>query len=200
MNKKNSADAYDDIPEDFTRRGAHRAAIRTRSGYVKFAWAALATGVLVTVGVGGLVVTSDTVNLRDFSTLFAAGTSAATPTAEVTAAPTLDPALLVNVLNATDTPGLASTVVGTLATAGWQVGPGTNASEVVPKTVVYYGNPSLEGAARGVLATLVASGWKTGPGTIELTDAYIESSAQLTVVLGSDFLGPVAPSKTPATT
>jgi len=200
MNKNISVDAYDDIPTGLRRRGVHRAAKRTRSGYVKFAWAALATGFLVTAGVGGLVVMSDTVSLKDFTTLFAGATSSPTPTAEVTAEPPVDPALLINILNATDASGLATTVGTTLAAAGWQVGTGTNASEVVEKTVVYYGDPSLEGAARGVLATLIDSGWQTGPGTIELTDAYIESSAQLTVVLGTDFLGPVATTETPATT
>lgn len=200
MNKKISVDAYDDIPEGLTRRGAHRTPKRARSGYVKFAWAALATGVLVSLGVGGLVVASDTVSLKDLSSLFAGSTPTPTPTVEVTAAPTLDPALLVNVLNATDTPGLATTVVATLATAGWQVGSGTNASEVVQKTVVYYGNPSLEGAARGVLATLIDAGWQTEGGTIELTDAYIASSAQITVVLGADFLGPIVSTETPAAT
>lgn len=200
MNKKITVDAYDDIPEGLTRRGAHRTPKRTRSGFVKFAWAALATGVLVSLGVGGLVVVSDTVSLKDLTSLFAGSTPSPTPSAEVTAAPTLDPALLVNVLNATDSPGLATTVVATLAAAGWQVGPGTNASEVVQNTVVYYGDPSLEGAARGVLATLVAGGWDTGGGTIDLTDAYISSSAQLTVVLGADFLGPITATETPAAT
>jgi hypothetical protein len=200
MTKKNSVDAFDDIPEGLTRRGSHRSAKRARTAYVKFAWAALATGVLVTAGVGGLVVVSDTVSLKDFSTLFAGATPTPTPTVEVTATPTLDPALLVNVLNATDTPGVATTVVATLGAAGWQVGTGTNASEVVQKTVVYYGDPSLEGAARGLLATLVDAGWQTGSGAIELTDAYIESSAQLTVVLGADFLGPIVTTETPPAT
>lgn len=200
MNKINSVDVYDDIPAGLARRGAHRTANRTRTPYVKLAWAALATGVLVTAGIGGLVVVSDTVSLKDLSALFAGPTPTPTPVAVVTAAPTLDPALLVNVLNATDTPGAATTVAATLATAGWQVGAATNASEVVQKTVVYYGDPSLEGAARGLLATLVSSGWQTGSGAIELTDAYISSSAQLTVVLGADFLGPIATIETPAAT
>jgi hypothetical protein len=200
MNKKISVDAFDDIPVGLTRRGAHRSPKRTRSAFVKLAWAALATGVLVTAGVGGLVVVSDTVSLRDFSTLFAGASPTPTPTAVVTAVPTLDPALLVNVLNATDSPGVASTVVATLGAAGWQVGSGTNASEVVERTVVYYGDPSLEGAARGVLASMVDAGWQTGPGSVDLSDAFIESPAQLTVVLGADFLGPISPKETPAAT
>ncbi len=193
MNNKISVDPYDDIPTGLTRRGAHRAPKRARSTFVKFAWAALATGFLVTVGIGGLVFVSDTVSLKDLSSLFAAPTKAPTPTAAATAPATLNPALLVNVLNATTTPGLASTVGESLVAAGWQVGTGTNASQTVANTVVYYGNPSLEGAARGILATL-------GTGKIELTDAYIQSSAQLTVVLGSDYLTPGTASPTPAAT
>lgn len=193
MSKNISVDSYDDIPEGLTRRGAHRAPRRVRTGLVKLAWAALATGFLVTVGVGGIVVLSDTVSLKDFTTLFAGPTTAPTRTAAPTAAPTVDPALLVNVLNATDTPGLATTVGATLVEAGWQVGSGTNASKAVDNTVVYYGDPTLEGAARGVLASL-------GTGKIELTDAYIDSTAQLTVVLGADFLTPMAVDSTPAET
>ena len=193
MSKNISVDPYDDIPVGLTRRGAHRAPRRARTGFVKVAWAALATGFLVTVGVGGLVVVSDTVSLKDFATLFAGPTVVPTQTAAPTASPTVDPALLVNVLNATDTPGLATTVGATLVEAGWQVGSGTNASKAVNNTVVYYGDPTLEGAARGVLASL-------GTGTIELTDAYIDSSAQLTVVLGADFLTPAPASATPAAT
>ncbi len=193
MNKNISVDPYDDIPSGLTRRGAHRAPKRARSTFVKFAWAALATGFLVTAGVGGLVVVSDTVSLKDLSSLFAGATATPTPTAVPTAAATVDPALLVNVLNATSSPGLATTVGESLVAAGWNVGNGTNASETVANTVVYYGDPSLEGAARGILATL-------GTGTIELTDAYIQSSAQLTVVLGADYLAPETAVPTPAAT
>lgn len=193
MSENISVDPYDDIPVGLTRRGAHRAPPTARNGLVKLAWAALATGFLVTLGVGGLVVMSDSVSLKDFTTLFVGPTSAPTQTAGPTAAPTVDPALLVNVLNATATPGLATTVGTTLTEAGWQVGSGTNASNEVANTVVYYGDPTLEGAARGVLQSL-------GVGTIELTDAYIDTSAQLTVVLGADFSAPSPATPTPAAT
>lgn len=193
MNKKISVDPYDDIPAGLTRRGAHRAPKRGLSTFVKFAWAALATGCLVTAGIGGLVVVSDTVSLKDLSSFFAGSTATPTATPVADAVATVDPALLVNVLNATTSPGLATTVGESLVAAGWQVGNGTNASETVANTVVYYGDPSLEGAARGILATL-------GAGTIELTDAYIQSSAQLTVVLGADYLTPETAAPTPAAT
>jgi hypothetical protein len=191
MNKKNSVDSFDDVPVDLTRRGAHRAPVKTRRGFVVFAWGALATGLLVTAGIGGLVVVSETVSLKDFSTLFSGAVATPTPTPVPTAEPTVDPALQVSVLNATDSPGLATSVSENLTAAGWVVGSRTNASDTVENTVVYYGNPGLEGAARGVLATL-------GVGTIELTDAYIESSSQITVVLGSDFVTPVIASDEPA--
>ena len=135
---------------------------------------------------------SDTVSIKDFTTLFAGATTTPSPTANPTAVATVDPALQVSVLNATDSPGLATSVSETLTAAGWVVGTRTNASEAVANTVVYYGDPSLEGAARGVLASL-------GTGTIELTDAYIQSSAQITVVLGADFVNPVPATEAPPT-
>lgn len=193
MSKGISVDPYDDIPVGLTRRGAHRAPVSARNSLIKLAWAALATGFLVTLGLGGLVVMSDSVSLKDFTTIFAGPTTAPTQAPRPTAAPTVDPSLLVNVLNATATSGLATTVATTLAEAGWQVGSKTNASSQVANTVVYYGSPNLEGAARGVLQSL-------GVGTIELTDAYIDTSAQLTVVLGADFLTPAPVLPTPAAT
>lgn len=191
MNKKYSVDEFDDIPSTLERRGSHRSPTRGRSGFVKFAWAALATGLLVVIGIGGLVVVSDTVNLKDFSSLFAGSSATPSATPVPTPAATVDPALQVSVLNATDSPGLATAVSETLTNAGWMVGSRTNASAPVANTVVYYGNPSLEGAARGVLASL-------GTGKIELTDAYIDSSAQLTVVVGADFLATPTATETPA--
>ncbi len=193
MKKNISPDVFDDVPEGLTRRGAHRAPKRRRTAFVKFSWAALATGFLVVVGVGVLVVVSNTISLKDLTSLFAGPTPTVTPTAVPTAAATVDPTLLVNVLNATSSSGLATTVSSTLSAAGWQVGPGSNASQEAAKTVVYYGNPSLEGAARGILTAL-------GTGSIELTDAYIQSSAQLTVVLGADFLVAANPSPMPSDT
>jgi hypothetical protein len=94
----------------------------------------------------------------------------------------VDPASVVNVLNATGETGIATAIGDQIATEGWTVGTKSNASEVTEKTFIYYGNPSLEGAARGLAQSL-------GYGEIKLTDKYIESSAQLTLVVGQDHLG-----------
>lgn len=191
MAEKYPRDSFDDLCQQVERRGVHRAPRRRGAGFISFAWAALATGILVTAGVAGLVVVSDSVSLSDFEEIFAVAEIAPSATPKPTAAPTVDPSLLVNVLNATGTSGIATAVGDTLAADGWTVSAKTNASETVEKTTIYYGNPSLEGAARGVAQSL-------GIGDIDLTDAYIESSAQITVVVGSDFVSAPAASSTPA--
>ena len=85
-------------------------------------------------------------------------------------------------LNATGETGIATAVGDQIAAEGWTVGAKSNASETAEKTFIYYGNPTLEGAARGLAQTL-------GYGEIKLTDKYIESSAQLTLVVGQDHAG-----------
>lgn len=190
MSEKYPKDSFDNLSQQVERRGVHRAPRKKGAGLISFAWAALATGILVTIGVAGLVVVSDSVSLRDFEEIFAVAESTPSATPRPTAAPTVDPSLLVNVLNATGTTGIATEVGDKLAADGWTVSAKSNASETVDKTVVYYGNPSLEGAARGVAESL-------GVGEIDLTDAYIESSAQITVVVGSDYVDPVGATPTP---
>jgi hypothetical protein len=182
MAEKAERDQFDDLTPQTHRRGVHRAPKRRGAGFVPFAWAALATGVLVVGGVGTLIVTSDSISMKDFENIFALPTAAASATPKATAVPTVDPASVVNVLNATGETGIATAIGDQLATEGWTVGTKSNASEVTEKTFIYYGNPSLEGAARGLAQSL-------GYGEIKLTDKYIESSAQLTLVVGQDHLG-----------
>ncbi len=182
MAEKTEHDQFDDLAPGLDRRGVHRAPKRRGAGFVPFAWAALATGVLVVGGVGTLIVTSDSISMKDFEGIFALPTATASATPRVTPAPTIDPASVVNVLNATETTGLATEVGDQLAGEGWTIGAKSNASELAEKTYIYYGNPSLEGAARGLAKSL-------GYGEIKLTDAYIESSAQLTLVIGADYAG-----------
>lgn len=182
MAEKAERDQFDDLTPQTHRRGVHRAPKRRGAGFVPFAWAALATGVLVVGGVGTLIVTSDSISMKDFENIFALPTAEASATPKPTAAPTVDPASVVNVLNATGETGIATAIGDQLVTDGWTVGTKSNASEAVEKTFIYYGNPSLEGAARGLAQSL-------GYGEIKLTDKYIESSAQLTLVVGQDHLG-----------
>ncbi len=182
MSEKFEHDQFDDVVITGERRGAHRAPRRKGAGWIAFAWAALATGILVVAGVGTLIVTSSSISLKDFESIFAVEQPTPTPTAKATAEPTLDPASLVNVLNATGTQGVATAVGDQLAAEGWTIGAKSNASQSVEETVVYYINPSFEGAARGVIKSL-------GYGTVKLSDKYVESSAQLTLVVGQDYVG-----------
>lgn len=182
MAEKTERDQFDDLMPTSGRRGVHRAPRRRGAGFVPFAWAALATGVLVVGGVGTLIVTSDSISMKDFESIFALPTTAASSTPKASAVPTVDPASVVNVLNGTGETGIATVVGEQLVGAGWTIGAKSNASVVVAETFIYYGNPSLEGAARGLVQSL-------GYGQIKLTDKYIESSAPLTLVVGQDYVG-----------
>ena len=47
-------DRFDDIPSDIVRVGAHRAPAKRGRVWIRLAWAALATGVLIVGGLYGL--------------------------------------------------------------------------------------------------------------------------------------------------
>lgn len=181
MADKTEHDQFDDLAPGLERRGVHRAPARRGAGWIKFAWAALATGVLVVAGVGTLIVTSDSISMKDFESIFAVPVASATPTPKATAAPTVDPASLVSIINATGETGMATQAGDALTAEGWTVAAKTNSETVVEETMVYYVNPTFEGAARGLAQSL-------GVGGIKLTDKYADSNSQLTVVLGTDYL------------
>src|ERR1700712_1004382 len=108
-------DSFDRLPSGISRRGAHRGPKPRGRGWITFAWAALATGVLVGLGVVGLFAVN---NGLQFTSSLGGGSSsaasdAATPTPTV--APTVNPAATVTILNGTTTEGLA-TGAGTRAT------------------------------------------------------------------------------------
>ena len=178
-------DKFDEQPDDLLRVGAHRAPRKKGRGWVAFAWAALATVVLVGAGLYGLSRFTDGLSF-DFGGQ-PQGTAAATPTPTATAAPvadptTIDPARLitVTVLNGTESTGLQNTVGDTLAAAAWPVGARTQASQKdVAETFVYYSDPANEDVARGLVAAL-------GIGDIRLSDAF--TGAPVTVVLGADYV------------
>lgn len=185
-------DRFDTLPRKLDRVGAHRAPGRRGRGWVAFWWALAATIVLIAVGVFGLSVLNNRLNF-DLSGLpmgTAAPTGTATavpttePTTEPTPEPTVDPSLSVTVLNGTMGTGVARAVGELLTTEGWTVGAMSNASTAdVPKTIVYYADPTLEGAARGVASSLPGS-------SILLTQDFAGSGAALTVVVGNDYVPP----------
>lgn len=166
-----------------------------RAGVI-FLWAALATVVLIALGIFGTLVASGKV------TLFP--TPAPTPTPTEVVAPVLDTSYSVLVLNATPETGLATQFRDKIVAAGWSgdiVQAGGAGSTDFPTTTVYYALPSDEAAARG-LADVI------GGAEVVLSTAYQatddpgtpddESQAkQLTVVIGIDSTSAATVAPTP---
>jgi len=180
MAQKFPRDRFDSIPHGIDRVGAHRAPARRGAGWIAFGWAALATVVLVAVGIGGVIVFNDRLNFL--------APAPATPSPEpvVTAAPTIAPDIPVLVLNGTTTSGLAAQAGEVLVAGGVPVGSTANASEGdLTETVVYYASADLEGAARGVAGLLPEA-------DVRLDAKFAETGTPLVVVLGSDYAATVA--------
>jgi hypothetical protein len=179
-------DRFDSVPDDLLRIGAHRSASTRGRGWIAFAWAALATGVLVAAGLYGLAVIRGTIDLP-FAAQSAPASDAPSPTPTPTIVAKIDPALPITVLNGTTRAGLATAAGDDLVKQGWtgasaQVGSRTNAGATnITATVVYYGAAANEAAARAMVLSL-----KTGE--IRLSPAY--PGSPITVVLGSDYVLP----------
>lgn len=167
-------DRFDDVPADLARVGAHRAPRPANRAFVVFAWAALATGVLVGAGVLGLgAIEGRIANV---------GPLASSATAAPVATPTIDPNIDVVLLNATTTNGLAAGAEGMLVKDGWKVGSTANASATdVKTTTVYYTTASQAGAAAGLAKSL-------GITRTALSQQFaVAGQSRLTVVLGEDY-------------
>jgi len=67
------------------------------------------------------------------------------------------------------------------------IGTKSNSSDVVEKTMVYYGDPAVEGVAKGIARALGAGA------EIERTPAYAGAAAKITVVVGSSYFQTAAP-------
>jgi len=176
-------DRFDEEPSELLRVGAHRAPRKKGRGWIGFAWAVLATVLLTTGGLFGLAAIDSNINF-DLPFLQSEPTEEPTPTQTPTAEPTLDPAIPLTVLNGTPTVGLANQVGDVLAAQGWDgakqgIGSRANASSnEIDETVVYYNDPTLEGAARGIVLAL-------GVGDIRLSTDF--PGSQITVVVGLDY-------------
>lgn len=174
-------DRFDDLPHG-NRVGAHRAPAKKGRGWVPFWWALGSTLLLIGIGIVVLV----TLTNRLSFTIPGLPTDAATPPASAeaipTAAPTVDPALSVTVLNGTPDAEVAASVAETLNDAGWDVG-STQKSDAdgVEITLVYYSDAALEGAARGVATSLPGS-------EILMSDDFAETGASITVIVGNDYV------------
>jgi hypothetical protein len=173
-------DRFDELPplNDSRRIGAHRAEQpRIGRGRVLL-WAAVATVVLVTLGV--------------FATLWAGGRfgpgsgPSAAPTAVGAADPVLDTTYTVVVLNATPQEGLGGTLSADIVAAGWaaeDVTAGDAGSHDFERTTVFYAHTEDEAAARGLAQAI-------GGADVELSEAYQDPEddtlRQLVVVIGLD--------------
>ncbi len=176
-------DQFDDVPDHVDRVGAHRGPKVKGRGWITFAWAVLATVVLV---VGGLYVLS----VFDNQIKFGIGTTAenspspsGTPTPVIT--PITDPSsvasrkITVTVLNGTDIVGLQNQAASKLSAAGWTVSYAGAATETdIKTTTVYYADASNEDVAEGIQALLNAQ-------DIQFSSAF--PGSPITVVVGKDF-------------
>jgi hypothetical protein len=158
-----------DRASELARVGAHRAPQRPGRGWLTFGWAALATLVLIGVGVLGLTQIDRQV----------ADTGA---TAAPVVTPTVDPRIDVVLLNATTTSGLAAGAQASVAAAGWHVVSTANANSTsVKTTTVYYTTDSQAGAAAGLAKSLGVTR------TARSTQFAVKGQSRLTVVLGKDY-------------
>jgi hypothetical protein len=179
-------DQFDVVPAELKRVGAHRAPRPKGRGAIAFAWAALATGILVVGGLYGLsrVNPDITFALPDFG---GGGDPAATPSSTASSVPpvtdptTVDPDLdlSISVLNGSGTDGLHNVAGDAIKAAGWP-NPARNPSTTRDEetTVIYYRSTEFEGIALGLSQLL-------GVGTIQLSDKYL--GAPVTIVVGNDY-------------
>lgn len=189
-------DQFDELPADLERIGAHRGPKRRGRGWIAFAWAALATGVLV---FGSLFVMDRYFGIATGIPIFAAPVAPTpSPTPTPTMAPVTDPAAIdpalgirISILNASGTAGIQTTLGDQLAASGWPVGSRVNAAEPVEKTFVYYSDPANEGIARGVALAV-------GIGDIRLVPAETFPGQPIVVAVGADFVTP-PPTEAPPT-
>jgi hypothetical protein len=182
-------DRFDDLPHDLERVGAHRARPAKGRGWFVFAWAALATGLLVGGGVVALGVLNDSFQFTNPSPAASSeseSTDAATeepspsPTVPAGTAPAdVDPSVTIAVLNGTATAGLATAASADLTAAGYTVATQGNAGDTSASTsTVYYADPADEGVALGLAQTL---------GITATAASAAFPNASVTVVLGTDY-------------
>ncbi len=180
---QHTLDSFDHLPASTSRVGAHRGPKPRGRGWIVFAWAALATALLVGAGVTYLAVVNNSIQ---FDGVFGAGSTSSaapveTPTPTPTVTPAVDPAATVTVLNGTDVAGLASAVGEAVVANGWAQPTVANASETdVATSTIYYADPASEAAALAMSEQLGV------PAT--LSTAF--PGATLTVVIGADYAGP----------
>ncbi|WP_412160609.1 LytR C-terminal domain-containing protein [Curtobacterium flaccumfaciens] len=202
MSTRFPRDRFDDVA-DGPRVGAHRGAQRRGRGWIAFAWAALATGVLVGVGVLVLALLNGSYSFNSSDSPSASTSASATAKPSATSKPSASSSAgsgsagsgsgsaaatpaqqgttTVVVLNGTTTTGLASRASAALTGAGWQVAStgdaGTTGST---STIVYYQQASQAAVAQGIAKQL-------GVTAVQQSAAF--PNADVSVVLGADYTG-----------
>jgi hypothetical protein len=178
-------DQFDDVPADLARVGAHRAPAPSGRGWITFAWAALATGLLVAVGVVGITLIGGTGD-ADLGTTTAESTASSTPTPSSVVALT-DPAdidedrdISISILDGTSFTGLGEQVYDALNDEGWPVEAAAEADKNdTETTIVYYTDAANEDIALGLVEAL-------GVGETRLReDAQL--GASLRILVGADY-------------
>lgn len=186
-------DQFDEVPPELRRIGAHRTPRPRGRGAIAFAWAALATGILVVGGLYGLsrVNPDITFALPDLGGGGAVPTIAPSPSVSQVP-PVTDPKtvpkelkLTISVFNGSSTDALQNVAGDAIKEAGWPNPTRANSTtREEDTTVVFYRSAEFEGIARGLSQLL-------GVGTIQLSDAFL--GAPVTIVVGNDY-GTVAAS------
>lgn len=191
----NPRDRFDDLPDDIVRVGAHRGPRKRGQGWIAFAWAALATGVLV---VGGLYALAQ-VNPDISFTLPDFGGGVAGPDTEQTTAPPVepitDPALAdpayeytFSILNGSPLDGAQQDAEIQLQNAGWpddDISGANAAQRDLEATQIYYNGAQYEAVALGIAQLLGAE-----PALVRNSDFY--SGGAITIVLGADYTPPAS--------
>lgn len=191
-------DRFDDIPDDLVRVGAHRVPAKRGLGWISFAWAALATGVLIVGGLYGLSRVNPAISFE----LPAIGGDAADPGTSATPEPEVeavtDPALVdpalnlsISVLNGSPTDGQQNAAVAQLTQAGWgaptfpAVSGAVAGARDTELSAIFYNGAQFEGIALGLGELLGID-----PENIRNSDFY--RGAPVTILLGADYVPPAA--------
>jgi hypothetical protein len=180
-------DRFDAIPDDQHTVGAHRGPRRRGRGWIVFAWAALASGALVVVGLYGMSRVSPSFSLGLFPATTASPTAGPGSTQKAVT-PITDPKNVpsgvdasITILNGTKTENADEKLGEKLTGEGWKVSGTANAStRDVSDTIVYYSAGDLEGVALGLVKQL-------GTGSAQFSD--VNPGSPITIVIGSDYKG-----------
>jgi len=178
-------DRFDEVPHDLDRVGAHRSEPRRGRGWIVFAWAALATGVLVGAGVVALGVLNDS-----FQFVAPTSTSSAQAQDDETDPAATDPAATdaagddATGGDSTDAPGDEATETPTpTATAA------DPAAAARTTTIAVLNGTTTSGLASRASSTLTEAGWRVAtqgnaPDRATSTIVYYSSAASESAALG----------------